>query len=503
MTSLSVLDQFGPEILLLICDQLYGIAPESLPRLRLASRKLNEIAMPYIWRNMILRKDILEISPHEFVKHAVRMIHLHGRHVIIKSVLDWDLVAGFMTKCRYLQTLTWRNGCHSALGTCFPQRLKKVLEESPNLGLNVAYCGYKSDYIVNLFHDGPIEVASAVRSFPAANLLSFTVSILAQSGPVNNLQEFLAASTRLQTLRFESMDRFLPDGGRLPPIKALTLPYWDDTSESASRIWDFSLLEDLEISWSGFRQFLKAVSPEDLGKLKRFRVDDTSWEPQSSLLDKSKFETELFTEQLETLLKGRNDFQELDIRCLLSLFDMSLIAKQGQSLRVLTILDLAGFEMEGIFPTMSLSDLKILQQSCTRIAKLDIGINVIGNETISFLNIIAGFRNLDDLTIYIQSRLSEDTIDDIVEDIDLQSAMDIKNALVPLKCGVPFSTLRINVGGWRKAGPRQRRNDRNWDRRRTQGKNPERLFIVERNHEDYLLFREHRNWFQKPWPSSD
>jgi hypothetical protein len=176
------------------------------------------------------------------------------------------------------------------------------------------------------------------------------------------------------------MDRLLPDGGRLPPIKALTLPYWDDTSESANRIWDFSLLEDLEISWSGFRQFLKAVSPEDLGKLKRFRVDDTSWEPQSSLLDKSKFETELFTEQLQTLLKGRPDFQELDIRCLLSLFDMSLIARQGQSLRVLTILDLAGFEMEGMFPTMSLSDLRILQQSCTRITKLDIGINVIGNE---------------------------------------------------------------------------------------------------------------------------
>ena len=247
------------------------------------------------------------------------------------------------------------------------------------MGLNVAYCGYKSDYIVNL-HSGPIEVPSAVRSFPAASIVSFTVSLLAQCGPVNNLQKFLAASTRLQTLTFESTARFLPGGGRLPSIKALALPYWYDTSESANRIWDFSLLEDLEISWSGFRQFLKAVSPEDLGKLKRFRVDDTSWEPQSSFLDKSKFETELFTEQLQTLLKGRHDFQELDIRCLLSLFDMSLIAKQGQSLRVLAILDLAGFEMEGMFPTMSLSELRMLQQSCTRITKLDIGINVIGNE---------------------------------------------------------------------------------------------------------------------------
>lgn len=66
-----------------------------------------------------------------------------------------------------------------------------------------------------------------------------------------------------------------------------------------------------------------------------------------------------------------------------------------------------------MFPTISLSDLKMVQQSCTRITKLDISNNVIGDETISFLNIIAGFRNLNDLTIYIQSKLSEDTAEDI------------------------------------------------------------------------------------------
>ena len=230
-------------------------------------------------------------------------------------------------------------------------------------------------------HTGPYEVPSPVRSFPAANLVSFTVGLKGHNfRPVNNLQDFLAASTGLQKLTFEEKIPFLPDGSRLPPIKALNLVYWDDTAETASRAWDFSVLEDLEISWTGFRQFLKTVSPKDLGKLKRFRVDDTSWEPQRSFLEKSTFELELFTEQLQLLLKDRHDFQELDIRCLLSLFDASLIAKQGESLRILTILDLAGFEMEGTFPTASLGDLRIIQQSCTRIAKLDIGINIIGDE---------------------------------------------------------------------------------------------------------------------------
>jgi hypothetical protein len=55
---------------------------------------------------MTLRKDILEFSSDEFVKHVTRMIHLHGRHVTIKSVLDWDLAADFMTKFRCLKTLT-------------------------------------------------------------------------------------------------------------------------------------------------------------------------------------------------------------------------------------------------------------------------------------------------------------------------------------------------------------------------------------------------------------
>jgi hypothetical protein len=55
---------------------------------------------------MTLRKDILELSSDEFVTHVTRMINLHGRHVTIKAVLDWDLAADFMTKFRCLKTLT-------------------------------------------------------------------------------------------------------------------------------------------------------------------------------------------------------------------------------------------------------------------------------------------------------------------------------------------------------------------------------------------------------------
>jgi len=81
--------------------------------------------------------------------------------------------------------------------------------------------------------------------------------------------------------------------------------------------------------------------------------------------------------------------------------------------------------------------------------------------------------------------------------------MDIKNILVPIKLGVPLSKLGINVGGWREKGPPPRRCGVNWDRRRSQGRNPERLFVFERDHEGAFLFREHRHSWQKPWPGGD
>lgn len=237
------------------------------------------------------------------------------------------------------------------------------------MGLHIPCYKYWSDWV---------RAPSEIQSFPPANLVSFKGLATGRGGSLDALQEFLAASPRLQTLAFTFLDTFRPEKGRLPPINSLTLPTWKYNRENATRIWDFSRLQDLEIRWCDFGPFLNAVSPEDLGQLKRFRVDNSCWE--WSWVAEIYSEKESLTRLLEALLKGRHDFQELDIRCLLSLFDMSLIAGQGQSLLVLKIFDLAGFEMEGSFPTVSLSDLRMVQRSCTRITTLHIGINVIGGK---------------------------------------------------------------------------------------------------------------------------
>lgn len=61
---------------------------------------------------------------------------------------------------------------------------------------------------------------------------------------------------------------------------------------------------------------------------------------------------------------------------------------------------------------------------------------------------MSGFRNLVDLTVYIQSKLTESIVDSVVEDLDRQSAMDIRDVLVSKKLGLPFHRLRVSVGGY-------------------------------------------------------
>jgi len=260
--------------------------------------------------------------------------------------------------------------------TYFPEKLKKLLEESPDVGLNIHRCVYDQ------FLPGAV---SQIRSIPATNLRSFKVSALGQSGYYTSphaFQDLLVASTRLETLKFLFILPFHPGSGRLPPIKSLALPTmpWNYSPDDVKRIWNFSRLQDFDIPGHVLRPFLESVPLEDLNQLKRLRVDDSCWPSGWPDPVEQYSKDEALTRLLSKLLQNRCDFQELDIRCLLGLFDMSLITKQGHSMMALKLLDLAGFEGEGIFPTISLNDLKMVQHSCVRITKLDTGINIIGGE---------------------------------------------------------------------------------------------------------------------------
>jgi hypothetical protein len=89
-----------------------------------------------------------------------------------------------------------------------------------------------------------------------------------------------------------------------------------------------------------------------------------------------------FTKLLENLFHGRHDYEVLEIRCLLSLFDMSTIVRQGHSLRSLILSDVGCIETKTMFSTTNLVDLNSIQRSCVHLKRLDIGIGLASEESV-------------------------------------------------------------------------------------------------------------------------
>jgi len=269
----------------------------------------------------------------------------------------------------------------------FPEKLQSALNSLPHVSLCINNYKYPGDF-------GPYT-AGHTMSIPATNLVSLTAWSMGNVAHVEPLQDLLVASQRLETLTLKYIPHpFSPTRGRLPPIRRLALPgtLWLYTLNDINKIWDFSQLEDLEIPWHILGSFLESVSPEDLCQLKRLRVGESILKKDWREPGEAKRYQETLTHQLQILLEGRHDFEELDIKCLLSLFDISLIARQSRSLQVLKLFDTAHCEMEGPFPTVSLSSLRMLQTSCIYINSLDLGMNIIGDEVRSLPYVIL-FKN--------------------------------------------------------------------------------------------------------------
>jgi hypothetical protein len=222
-------------------------------------------------------------------------------------------------------------------------------------------------------------------SIPAASLVSFTAYSMINTAIVEPLQDLLVASHRLDTLIFKVRPhRFNAERGKLPAIKRLVLSSgerWLYTPEDIPKILDFSRLEELEISWSTVVSFLESVPLKELTGLKRLEIDDSCWDHywQRGGGSGEPYNADA-TRLLSTLLTHCHRLETLDIKCELKSIDVSLISNQRDSLQVLRLFDVVSFETEGHVPTLSLTDLEMLQSSCARLTTLDLGINRNGEE---------------------------------------------------------------------------------------------------------------------------
>ncbi|KAH6684569.1 hypothetical protein B0J14DRAFT_573152 [Halenospora varia] len=494
----------SPDIILLVFEELYSDAPESFSSLRLTSHRMRDIATPFMYRKINLSNELMQrLSPgHE---HAKCMIQNYTKHFVIRCALDWQMVCDLLLSCKKLESLTWIYRPQTS-AICFPRELQDCLRILPDVALHV------TNYL-NPQTPPPLYEEDAML-LPEGNLVSLTATALMTGIPDGRplidrkpLNDLLVASRNLETLIItQTVAPFSAAKGRLPPIKKLELPiqFWSPPIPAEmNEIWDFSRLEELDIPWANLSDFLGFVPLKAFAALKCFRIDDRCWmhrrlrfEAPDELRD-----NELATQQIQALLESKSDFTELKLKCLLSMFDISCISRQT-TLRKLELLDIQGSElfwMANMFPTISLYELRLIRSCCLRITSLALGFHVKGRRADSFLTTIAQFRNLHELTLYTESQLHDAKAESYIEDIDYSSAVKMKELLVNKKLGLKFSKISINVGGWKEKG-RPFRGGIDWDVRRENGHNPERLFIFAVDNTGSLSFEEKLNKAQFPWP---
>ena len=263
----------------------------------------------------------------------------------------------------------------------FPKTLKKAIHDYwPHIRLNIAAI------------DCPVN-HRAVRpwkSFPVGNIVDILVDNLNIPSITEPLQALLVASQNLEILRIEHLQHpFSAHIGILPAVRKLVLGprNWEYTPENSLLIWDFSRLEAFYLHLETLVHLAPLVERYSLNKLTRLTVAFV-WSGKSHGVDSD------IEHHLESTLLLRwiieqiphNQLRELDIRCCLSGFPITSISCHGKSLRSLSLLDVSGFETDGIDAvTISILDLETLLRTCSRLVSLSLAVDFIGFQ-VSLLN---------------------------------------------------------------------------------------------------------------------
>lgn len=288
------------------------------------------------------------------------------------------------------------------------------------------------------------------------------------------LQALLVASQNLETLRIEQLQHpFLPHIGRLPAVRKLVLTsrIWEYTPEDSLLIWDFSRLEALYLQLETLMHLAPLVERYSLTKLTRLTVAFV-WSGKSHGIDSDIQHHLESTSLLRRIIEKvpHNQLRELDIKCCLSGLPITSISCHGKSLRTLSLLDVSGFETDGIDAVnISILDLEVLLRTCSRLVSLSLAVDFNGlqvsllipntyvdrvsslysenqNTCCHSLDILSRFRNLTHLTLYSKCLLARPL--SALTDVIRESAEDIMNYVCDRKEGLSFCSFELNLRDW-------------------------------------------------------
>ncbi|PVH78091.1 hypothetical protein DL98DRAFT_257658 [Cadophora sp. DSE1049] len=365
-------EMLGSDILLLVFENLSDSSPEFLQSLRLVSRSFNCFATPIRYRSITLCVKLLDQNT-EGVDAAWQKVHDHTRHVNIEIKFDWDVVVHLLSGCSRLQSMNW-SVLPDNFSDGFPKALSQAIHDYwPHIRLDIATI------------DCPLNHRALYpgNNFPALNIVDILVENMNIPSLTEPLQALLVASQNLETLRIEMLRHpFVPYIGKLPAVRKLVLGLriWEYTPEDSLLIWDLSRLEAFYVRWETLLYLAPLVERYGLTRLTRLTVAFV-WSGRSHGEDSDAEYHLQCTLLLRRIIEQipYHQLRELDVKCCLSGLPITSISCHGNSLRTLSLLDVSGFETDGVDAvTISLFDLQILLKTCTHLVSLSVAVDFDG-----------------------------------------------------------------------------------------------------------------------------
>ncbi|KAI1755831.1 F-box domain-containing protein [Xylaria castorea] len=478
------LNELSTELLILILKQLKDVDPRSLSVARLISTRFNAIVTPMKYHTLRMTQYIIDPRAETYFPDGIANICAHTRHVKVDSDLNAEHVKRILDKIERLSFISWRYVQDELCKGDF-------WVPSDILPLRHIQSNKVKLYIENLplqdFRPEPYN--PYLRAIPTGILASLIMATptLPLTARVESLKGLLLDSPRLETFRYNDRGQGTQfefgSNERLPAFKELSLRSynWKHSSTTVRQHWDFSEIRHLEMIDVPLGPFLSSVCFEDFQDLNSLHLDDFS----AHLLNRRPDTTRA----QYLLIKQIRALTDLKITCHIPSFPIDGILQHAKSLRSLRFRDYTGFADEHRpCPTIKIEDLHSMSRELVNIRTLELDMDERCCEPHDFLHTLCSFRQLNTLTLHLQTALDTLKDTDTTIDLDYERTIYILSFLVQGKQPALWRSITINVGGWKPI--MMRRMSAPWQELHSRGLYAERCFIMEKQESGALTVRE-------------
>ncbi|KUJ07488.1 uncharacterized protein LY89DRAFT_691592 [Mollisia scopiformis] len=446
------IESLGFDILTLVFEEIYDSAPQELWALGKLSRMLHNATAPFRYRSINLRPSMVDPA----LVDLWAQIHVYTRHVIVDRELDWESALDLLSGCQRIARIDWSwwEGRHDK------QRLipKMISDSIRDLWTHADLHIINYPWPTRLFNPQSTTI-------PYENVTYISTGCLENGTDQEILARMVAASPRLETLVLNGKRlNWANMSFKVPPIKHLTLKdcLWCYTSAELESLWDFTCLQSLVLTEGGFSGFLKILPQNRFPSLSRLVVKRVyAWDSD-------------VTHEINQIIAGTHYLEEIEVVCHLPDLALDSIMKQGANLRVLKINGFASFAISGSYPTISVSELSKLRDSCKGLKELSLDLDSNICDPYDFIEVLSSMRSLQHILICMHTLLTEFEQYADGDDIDFAAAKDLATCCSSHKVGLPIHQLAMDIGGYRLLSSGH--ISRAWDNQRKRGHFPERLF---------------------------